>query len=211
MEARALIFADDAERLPRLFACSKCRLVVSVGTAGTVEEAKRRADECCKPAPPPPEVKCACGTVLPGINWKQCSVCADAAIIAAATIVTEVPDIVCIVGTDRYFQSIDEAAEEFPGGWAHPCTSKLLSVDPKREAESLVETVFEHMCDEAFEDAGDHVEGGGALEEAFEAALVTFNAAQTASSWSPDTSKIYRLPGEPVGEDTLIDEGAEIQ
>ncbi|MDY7525529.1 hypothetical protein [Sphingomonas sp. 10B4] len=105
-----------------------------------------------------------------------------------------------IVGTDSYYQSVEDAADMHPGAWVHPCDSIPLSVNPKHLAESLVETAVENMCGEAFEDAADHVNGEVALREAFEAALVTFNEAQTASSWQEDTSKVFKLPDAPVAE-----------
>lgn len=197
MDARPLVFADDPAAPPLLYACGKCRTAFPVRQYG--EGARDHAETCCQPKLPEPVNHCRCGTEIS--KWSSaCQQCRNAAVIAKAEILTDAPDIMVIVGTDDYYQSVEDAAEMHPGAWVHPCDSVPLSINPKRLAESLVETVVEDACEEAFEDAADHVNGEVSLREAFEAALVTFNEAQTASSWQEDTSKVFKLPDAPTAE-----------
>jgi hypothetical protein len=203
MEVRTLAFVDEPDAKPRLYSCGVCGRATSPRTHGGGEigheKAKRIAEACCAP---PPVLHCPCSKVIEGGSESTCFACqraaSDAAIIAAATVIDEPPDILCIVGTDEYFQDVDDAAERFPGAWAHPCDRVMLHVNPKRLADELVESAVERMCDDAFEDAEDHVEGTTALGEAIEAALVMFNDAQTSACWHPDLSKVFKLPGGPV-------------
>jgi hypothetical protein len=201
MEVRPLVFADDAEGKPRLYACGKCGNATSPRHFGGGEvghaEARTRAEVCCTPPPPPTVRHCACGAVLHGSFEKECYACHDKMVIAKATIVEDDGEPICIVGTDTFFSDLVSASEEHAGRWAHPCERQPLHINAKSLAESLAERAVEDMCEEAFEDAEDSVNGVTALTETFEAALTTFNNAQTASSWSPDTTKIVRVPGEP--------------
>jgi hypothetical protein len=204
MEARPLIFADDTEATPRLYACGKCGNATSPrffggGEAGRAE-ALRRAEACCVPPPPPPIRHCACGEELKFASSTKCSSCIDAAVIAKATVVEYDGGALCLVGTDTYFHDMESASDDHPGQWAHPCDSALLSIDPKRLASDFVERAIEDMCEEAFEDAEEHVNGADALGAAIEAALVAFNQAQTASSWTPDIGKVVRIPAAPETE-----------
>lgn len=199
MEPRALVFADDPEAKPRLFACRKCRRSISVlNYGGNVDAARLAAEQCCVPPPPPHVRHCACGTVLADHFRTRCEPCRIAAIVAKATVTEETPDIVCIVGTDAYFEDLDEAAEQYPGAWAHPCNRVPLGVDPKKLADVLVERAIEIMCEDTFEDAEEMVGGANALGDAIERALVAFNDAQTASSWDADLTRVYRLPDAPA-------------
>lgn len=142
------------------------------------------------------EFKCKCGTNI--TKWATsglCSGCSDQQTIDKAEKVE--PDFpCCIVGTDTFFQDMEEAKEEFAGQWAHPCHSVPLHVDPKRTAESLAEQVEEWMCEDAFEDAYSCVEGRSTLIASFEAALIEFNKVQTASTWTPDIGKVFQIPSE---------------
>ncbi|WP_404711514.1 hypothetical protein [Sphingomonas sp. MMS24-J13] len=167
------------------------------GDAGRAE-ALRRAEACCVPPPLPPERRCECGELLRFLNQTKCGSCQDADIVAKATVVDYDGSPLCIVGTDTFFYDIESAEETHAGQWAHPCDSELLHVDPKRLADALVERAIEDMCEEAFEDAEDHVIGAEALGEAIEAALIAFNKAQTASSWTPDVSKVVQLSSAPT-------------
>lgn len=197
MDVRSLVFADEPAAPPLLYACGKCRTAFPVRQYG--ERARDHAETCCQPKPPEPAKLCKCGTEIS--KWSTtCQSCRNAATIAKAEVITEAPGIMVIVGTDDYYQSVEDAAEMHPGAWVHPCDSIPLSINPKRLAESLVETVVEDACEEAFEDAAEHVNGAKALQESFEAALVTFNEAQTASSWQEDTSKVFKLPDGPIAE-----------
>jgi hypothetical protein len=114
----------------------------------------------------------------------------------------------CIVADDRFFGDIEDAIEECPGQFAHPCEEIPLAVNPKRCAADLAERVIEEMCEEAFEDAADYVNGERELIAAFEAALEAFNAAQTANSWMPLTKKVFRIPkSESVHENATGEAG----
>lgn len=201
MDVRHLFFADDAENKPRLYACGKCGSATSPRHFGGGEsghaEARRRAESCCEPPLPPVVRHCHCGAVLHGSFQKECFTCHDKAVIANATVVEDDGEPVCIVGSDTFFSDLESAIEEYAGRWAHPCERAPLAVDSKRLAESLAERAVEDMCEEAFEDAEDSVNGVAALTESIALALDAFNFAQTASSWNPDTTKIVRVPGEP--------------
>lgn len=118
----------------------------------------------------------------------------DEQIIAAAEKV--LPDVpLCVVGTDTYFMDVEEAQEEYSGQWAHPCIMEPLAIPhPKRTAEGFVEDVVERICEDAFEDAYDHVNGQAELLEAFTKALEQFNAAQTAGSWYANTKQVFQIP-----------------
>ena len=142
------------------------------------------------------ELKCKCGEKMPNFQ-KLCYSCKDAKTIADAEKV-EPSTPLNIVGSDNYFDCLEEAGEQFANQWAHPCTKDPLRVDPKRCAESLVETTMEWMTEEAFEDAWDYVNGQAELTAAIEAALVAFNEAQTAYSWTPETKKVFQIPEVPA-------------
>lgn len=144
------------------------------------------------PASVPDAKVCACGNPKPEF-WRRCDDCRIKAIIDAATEVA--PDSpLCLVDSDTFFGDLEDAVEEHPGLWAHPCDREPLAINPKRTAADLAERVIEDMCEEAFEDAHSCVNGEKELKEAFEAALVIFNAAQTACSWVPRTKEVFRIP-----------------
>jgi len=147
---------------------------------------------------PAAEKLCACGEGISRFSTR-CWKCADAAVIAAAERV-EPSTPLCIVGSDTFFDDLDQAAEEYAGQFAHPCDKVPLHVRSKSLAEDLVERAVEAMCEEAFEDAEDSVNGAADLEAAFVAALDAFNAAQTASSWVPNPKQVFQIPA-PAGAD----------
>lgn len=136
---------------------------------------------------------CKCGAEIS--RWSTCChACSVAATVAAATVV-EPSAPLNMVGTDTFFHDLEDASDERPGEWAHPCDEEPLKVHyVKRTAEELCERVVEEMCEEAFEDAQDHVKGVAELTSAIEAALIVFNEAQTACSWSPRTGEVFLIP-----------------
>jgi hypothetical protein len=136
--------------------------------------------------------KCSCGAIISSYQVR-CYRCNDAKIIADAEKVEPTTPL-NVVGTEDYFDCLDEAAEEFAGEWAHPCFSEPLHIDPKRSAAMLAEQASEWMCEEAFEDAYSYVNGEKELAEAFEAALIAFNERQTATSWTPNTKQVFQIP-----------------
>lgn len=125
--------------------------------------------------------------------WKRCYACEEQRIIDAAEVV-EPSSPLCIVGSDTFFGDIEDALEDYAGCYAHPCEEEPLRVNAKRLAAHLAERVVEDMCEEAFEDAADHVNGEDSLRYAFEVALDAFNEAQTANSWVPVTKAVFRIP-----------------
>lgn len=137
------------------------------------------------------QTACKCGQ--PISRWEaMCGACKDKATVDAAKVVT--PSVPCvIVGTDTFFHDLEDAIEDCPGEWAHPCDEELLHINPKWLAEDLAERAVENMCEEAFEDAEDHVKGVDQLTTDIAAALERFNAAQTASSWNPRTGEVFQI------------------
>lgn len=136
--------------------------------------------------------KCVCGADLS--KWrKRCDACREKAIIDAATIVE--PDWpLVLVDSDTFFGDLSDAEEEYAGCWAHPCNKVPLGVNARHKAVGLAERVIEDMCEEAFEDAVEHVKNEDNLIAAFTVALEDFNRAQTACSWIPRTKEVFQIP-----------------
>ena len=82
---------------------------------------------------------CECGAEIHRW-WKRCYSCQEKAIIAAATVVNP-SEPLCIVGSDTFFGSVEEAAENYAGQHAHPCDKEPLSVNSRRLAACLAERV----------------------------------------------------------------------
>lgn len=140
-----------------------------------------------------PNRKCACGETLTQFQRGLCFKCeVQRTIDSGQKVEPSFP--CCIVDTDTFFEDMEDAQEEFAGSWAHPCETVPLFVNAKRLAADLVEQVVEGMCEEAFEDAYDYVNGEADLTEAFEKALIAFNDKQTAYSWNPITKQVFQIP-----------------
>ncbi len=177
--AKVLVFADDPERKPRLYACPKCGSVHSpaiyLATEERKHEAAREAAENCYSCKTNDICKhCGCETPK---GWLACESCRfDKALEKAV----EVPDDggpYCAFAGDTYFNEIDEARDA-DVEWVSPCNIEY----PKIDADGVIDGVLSDMHEDA------DVDDLNGIED-FYAAVKKFNDAQTARSWFGDNQR----------------------
>lgn len=196
-KARILVFADDAEQKPRLYACPMCGLAHSPKTflAREAEQhraAREAAEDCynCKT-----HSNCQYCGVECGKGWTACEACRLQRKLEAAV---EVPDDggpYCEVGGDTYYSGMDEV-QDAGLEWVSSC---IISY-PRIDADSVLENLLDDMHEDASTDDMDGV-------PAFYAAVKAFNEAQTHQSWFGDDKRKIRVPrrdsdGSPKGGDS---------
>lgn len=186
--AKVLIFADDPERKPRLYACAKCGSVHSPEIYLAKPEVKHaaalEAAENCYSCRTHDECKyCGCETPK---GWLACADCRLAKALEKAE---EVPDDggpYCEFDGDRYFTELDEAADAGLD-WVSPCTVTYPRIDG--------DDILDGLLSDMHEDASiDDLEG----VDAFMAAVAAFNEAQTQQTWFGDNKRKIRVPAQAI-------------
>jgi hypothetical protein len=183
-EAKVLVFADDPERKPRLYACPTCGSVHSPAIYLAREEvqhatAKEAARDCytCKT-----HSTCQyCGEQCDK-GWTACEPCRYQRKLDAAV---EVPDDggpYCAFDGDTYFTEMEEA-QDADLEWVSPCQITY----PRIDADSVLENLLDDMHEDASTDDMADV-------DAFYAAVKAFNDAQTQQSWFGDVKRKIKVP-----------------
>ena len=186
---KVLVFADDPEQKPRLYACPKCGQVNSPAIYLATEERKhqaaREAAENCYNCQTQGVCK-TCGCETPK-GWGECFSCRDVRFLEAAT---EIPDDggpYCQFNGDTYYTDLAEAAES-GCEWVSPCHIE----HPKINGDDVLDNLLSDMHEDA------DINDLNGVDE-FLAAVAAFNAAQTQQIWWGDNKRKIRVPT-PIGE-----------
>lgn len=183
-EPKVLIFEDDPERKPRLYACPTCGSVHSPAIYLAREEvqhatAREAARDCytCKT-----HNTCSyCGKDCDK-GYTACHDCRYARKLEAAVEVADDGGPYCQFDSDTYYTSMEEA-QDAGLAWVSPCTVTYPRIDP--------DSILESLLDEMHEDASvDDMDG---VDE-FYAAVKAFNDAQKCQSWFGDDKRKIRVP-----------------
>ncbi len=195
-EPKVLIFADDPEKKPRLYACASCGTVHSPLIYLAREEvqhatAKEAARNCysCRT-----HNTCShCGEPCDK-SYTACPPCRDKRRLEAAV---EVPDDggpYCELGGDTFYFDM-ESAQDAGLEWVSPCTVTYPHIDPDSALENLIEDMFEDASEDDLAGVSELV-----------AAINAFNKAQTTPTYWGDDKRKIRVPrrdtdGSPKGRD----------
>lgn len=186
--AKVLIFADDPDRKPRLYACAKCGSLHSpeiyLATEERKHQAAREAAENCYNCLTHSECK-TCGCETPK-GWGECTSCRTTRKLEAAE---EIPDNggpYCAFDGDTYYQELDEAADDGLE-WVSPCLIEY----PRLDGDSILDGILSDMHDDA------DIDDLHGVDE-FLAAARAFNEAQTAQTWWPDNKRKIRVPAQAI-------------
>lgn len=183
-EPKVLIFADDPEKKPRLYACPTCGSLHSPMTYLAREDrqheaAREAARDCytCKT-----HNTCTyCGAEC-SKSFTSCESCRYQRKLDAAE---EIPDDggpYCAFDGDTYFTEMEEA-QDAGLEWVSPCTISY----PKIDADSVLENLLDDMHEDASIDDMDGV-------DEFYRAVEKFNKAQRCQSWFGDVKRKIRVP-----------------
>jgi len=183
MSARVLIFQDDPEQQPRLYACDKCGSVQSPAIYLARDEvrhqtAREAAENCynCRE-----HNTCSdCGEQC-SKHFTKCDKCRRTSAFDRAEKVDAATVEHCFGYNGGFYQEVEEAVDAGEP-WVFDATFTPFRIDP--------DNIIDNILDDHHEDASvDDLKGVDALL----AAIGAFNKAQTSGSYFPDNKRIAVL------------------
>lgn len=186
MEVRELTFKGESD--PKLYACGKCGKAYSPKVYAARDDishaaARRAAEECCKPR------FCACGTELDS-SWTACAPCRKRNMLAKAAVIDAAGYKGPVSGecggewgegysSDLHamIEACHDAGEPVPA-YCHPCTDRVLKIDPV--------SLLENATDDMHEAAADQIVDADELVTF----ITAWNEKQTCVTYYEDRSRV---------------------